>query len=77
MTGSDGSDEGTRSSDVSPRASGDESRGWSTTSKPDVDSESSGIHDAGGQAVSAIEYGRGKATSDEDPGGQTPADELV
>ena len=31
---------------------GDESCGWST-SKSDVDSESSGIHDAGGQTVSA------------------------
>ena len=42
-----------------------------------VDSESNGIHDAGGQAVSDVESGGGQATSDEDPGGQTPADQLM
>ena len=77
MKTSDDFDEDTHSSDASSRASGDEARGWSTLSKYDVDSESSGIHNAGGQAVSDTEYGRGQATSDEDPGGQTPADQLV
>ena len=77
MKDSDDSDEDTRSSDVSSRASGDEACGSSTTSKSDSDSESSGIHDAGCQTVSDNEYGGGQTTSDEDRGGQTPADQLV
>ena len=76
MEDSDDSDEDAGSSDVSPRVSCDESVGWST-SKSDVEPESIGIHDAGGQAVSDNEHGGGQATSDEDPGGQTPADQLV
>ena len=43
----------------------------------EVDSESNGVHDAGGQAVSDVEYGGGQATSDEDRGGQTPAGHLM
>ena len=77
MKDRDDSDEDTHSSDASSRASGDEARGRSTSPTSDVDSESSGIHNAGGRAVSDTEYGGGQATSDEDPGGQTPADQLV
>ena len=77
MKTSDDFDEDSHSSDASSRASGDEARGWFTISTYDVDSESSGIHNAGGRAVSDTEYGGGQATSDEDPGGQAPADQLV
>ncbi len=51
---------GDESSDVPPRASGDESCGSSTLSKSDDDSESSGTHEAGGQTVSHNEYGGGR-----------------
>ena len=68
---------GDESSDVPSRASGDESCGSSTSSKSDDDSESSGTHEAGCQTVSDNEYGGGQTMSDEDPGGQTPADQLV
>ena len=77
MKDSDDSDEDAHSSDVSSRVSGDEARGSPTTSKSDLDSESSGIHGAGGHTVADNEYGGGQTTSDEDPGGQTPADQLV
>ena len=70
--GSDGSDEDTCSSDVSSRASGDDSRGSSTTLTSEIDSESGGTHDA-----SDNEYGGGQAMSDENPGGQAPAYQLV
>ena len=52
MKDSDDSNEGTRSSDVSSRVSGDEARGLPTTSTSDVHSDSSGVHDAGGRPVS-------------------------
>ena len=71
------SDEDTHSFDASSRASRGEARGWSARSTSDVDSESSGIHDAGCPAVSGNAYDGGQAASDEDPGGQTPADQLV
>ena len=76
MDDSDDSGEDAGSFDVSSGASWGESCGWST-SKSGVESESTGVHDAGGQAVSDNEHGGGQATSDEDPGGQTPADQLV
>ena len=72
MGDSDGSDEATRAFDVAPRASGDESRGSSTTLTSGVDSESGGTHGASDNG-----YGGGQAMSDEDPGGQAPADQLV
>ena len=72
MGDSDGSDEDTCSSDVSSRASGDDSRGSSTHLTSEIDSESGGTHDA-----SDNEYGGGQAMSDEDPGGQAPAYQLV
>ena len=76
MDDSDDSGEDAGSFDVSSGASWGESCGWST-SKSGVESESTGVHDAGGQAVSDNEHGGGQTTSDEYPGGQTPAYQLV